>query len=287
MIAPAVWPKRFEFGYLNPLQDNFLYQNFVGDFDNMAVHMSIKGRYPGLFGFWFTFFLDESDFSYGLKSLFELNRQMFAFQAGLQGPIYGLPFASYTLSYTKIEPYTYTHTRVFTPWHSGDNPMETAYVNNGVGLGYYLPPNSDEFKIRVDVRPRFRSAGHLQYQLIRHGADFGPHQVDGSSLVSELDPSGRSEKASLKKSFLNDGAYQWMHIIKIGGEHKFRSLPLTIFGEAGIAYSYFTDVSDAKYAKYAPAPEDPGREPQPWVPAAGEYLKSTAYILTLGFRVFR
>jgi len=281
--SSSIWSKRFELGYLFPLLDNFFYQNFIGDFDNMAIHFNIRGRYPGLGGLWFSFFLDEAEISSMFDSLFDRDRHMFAYQAGLQGIIPALPFASITAAYTKIEPYNYTHTRIYTPWYSGGEPMETSYTNNGVSLGYYLPPNSDELKLRFDIRPLLKTAGHFQYQLIRHGADFGPHQVDGSSLISELDPSGRSEKASLNKSFLKDGAYQWMHVIKTGAEHTFRSLPITVFGEAGVVYSWFTDISDAEYARYNPAPSGGTTRP----PAEGSYSTSTAFILTLGFRMFR
>jgi len=278
----AVWAKRFELGYLFPLLDNFLNQNLVGKTDNMAAHLNIKGSYPGLGSVWFSFFADEMEIS-SIGRAFELDRHMFAFQGGLQGIIPVLPFASLTLSYTKVEPYNYTHQRNFLPWYDRTNgPMEKAYVNNGVSLGYYLPPNSDEFKFRFKARPLLETSAFLQYQLIRHGADFGPHQVDGSSLVSELDPEGRSDKDSLRKNFLKDGAYQWIHIVKIGAEHRLGSLPITFFGETGIAYSYFTDISDAEYKKYNPTPE--GGTPRP--PALGEYLKSTAFILTLGFRIF-
>ena len=281
--SSSIWSKRFELGYLFPLLDNFFYQNFIGDFDNMAIHFNIRGRYPGLGGLWFSFFLDEAEISSMFDSLFDKDRHMFAYQAGLQGIIPALPFASITAAYTRIEPYNYTHTRVYTPWYGGDEPMETSYTNNGISLGYYLPPNSDELKLRFDVRPMLKTAGHFQYQFIRHGADYGPHQVDGSSLISELDPSGRNEKTSLNKSFLKDGAYQWLHVIKAGAEHTFRSLPITVFGEAGVVYSYFTDISDAEYARYNPVPSGGTARP----PAEGSYSTSTAFILTVGFRMFR
>jgi hypothetical protein len=278
----AVWPKRFELGYLFPLLDNFLNQNLVGKTDNMVAHLNLKGRYPGLGSIWFSFFADEMEIS-SLSEAFELDRHMFAFQTGLQGMIPLLPFASFTLSYTKVEPYTYTHLRHFLPWYDRTNgPMEKAYVNNGVSLGHYLPPNSDEIKFRVESPLFYKANAHLQYQLIRHGADFGPHQVDGSSLISELDID-RDIKKSLTKNFLNDGAYQWMHIIKVGAEHRLGTLPITVFGETGIAYSYFTDISDAEYGKYHPTPA--GETPRP--PAAGEYRTATAFILTLGIRIFK
>jgi hypothetical protein len=280
--SAAIWAKRFELGYLFPLLDNYFYQNFIGDYDNMAIHLNIKAQYPGLGKLWFSLFADEFNISSITKTAFELDRQMFAYQAGLQGIIPGLPFTSLTLSYTKVEPYNYTHTRDFLPWYNGREPMELAYVNNGVSLGHYIPPNSDEIKLRFDTYPWIKTIGHFQYQLIRHGVDYGPHQVDGSSLISELDR-GRDTKKSLTKNFLNDGAYQWMHIIKFGGEYKFPSLPLTIFGEAGVAYSYFTDISNAEYENYHPTPA--GETPRP--PAAGEYRTTTAFIFTLGFRIFR
>ena len=282
--STAVWPKRFELGYFSPLQDNYLYQNFIGDFDNMAIFGNIKLRYPGLGGFWASLFIDEVEFSSVVKNFNKQDRQMFAYQAGIQGIIYGIPFASVSVCYTKIEPYTYTHPRLFTPWYSGDIPMETPYVNNGVSLGYYLPPNSDEIKVRVDAQLKYKSSLYFQYQLIRHGADFGPHQVGGSALISELDPVGRGSKDSLKKNFLEDGAYQWMHIIKFGAEHKFGDYPFTIYGEAGLVYSYFTDISDAAYAKYTPPALD-GRKPREQM--IGDYSSSTSYILTIGFRIYK
>lgn len=279
--SSAIWSKRLELGYIYPLLDNFFYQNFIGDFDNMAIHLNVKGQYPGLGKLWFSFFMDEMEIS-SMSSAFDLDRHMFAYQAGLQGVIPFMPFTSLSICYTKIEPYNYTHTRAIVPWY-GDNLMESAYINSGVCLGYYLPPNSDEIKVRFDTRPLLKTASHVQYQLIRHGADYGPHQVDGSSLVSELDPSGRSEKASLRKNFLKDGAYQWMHIVKIGAEHTLKKFPLTFFGSAGVLYSYFTDISNEEYAGYTPTPE--GETPK--TPSAGEYRKSTAFILTLGFKIFK
>jgi len=247
----------------------------------MAIHFNLKGQYPGLGKLWFSFFMDEMEIS-SIGSAFDLDRHMFAYQAGLQGIIPFLSFSSITMSYTKIEPYNYTHHNITVPWY-GDRLMESAYINNGICLGYYLPPNSDEIKVRFDTRPLSKTDCHFQYQMIRHGADYGPHQVDGSSLVSQLDPDGRSRKASLRKNFLKDGAYQWMHIIKIGAEHTLNNLPFTFFGETGVVYSYFTDISDEEYAKYTPTPE--GQKPRS--PAAGDYVKSTAFILTLGFRIFK
>jgi hypothetical protein len=275
--STAVWPKRFELGYIFPVINNFMYQNNIGDFDNMALFSNIKFQYPGIISVWGSFFADEIEIS-SIKQMFELDRQMFAYQAGVKGMIPRLPFASVTVTYTKIEPYCYTHTRNFTPWH-GDNPMETAYTNNGVGLGYYLPPNSDEVQIRFDTMPAPRTSVHFRYQMIRHGAEYGSRAVDGSSYLSELDPDGRSEKEMLRKYFLRDGAYQWQHIVRAGAAHTLTKtfIPVQLFGEFGVVFSYFTDISGTANSG---SPHDYS------VIDTQEYPKSTGIIATLGFKLF-
>ena len=273
----VVWPKRFELGYPFPLLSSFFYQNNIGDFDNLAMFFNIKGNIPGIASAWVSFFCDELEIQ---PAMGILDRTMFAFQAGTTVHIPPLPFSSIKLSYTKIEPYCYTHNRNFAPWHNdlgGERPMETAYTNNGVGIGYYLPPNSDELLLRFETMAGRSSKIHFQYQMIRHGADFGPNAVDGSSYLSELDPDGRDEKDVLKKYFLHDGAYQWFHILKAGAEHTLGKLAATVYGEAGIVFSYFTNI-DGQANQGAPSPYHTVDE--------APYSRSTAIVLTLGVKLF-
>ncbi|MDR1301062.1 MAG: hypothetical protein LBK43_01145 [Treponema sp.] len=275
--STAIWPKRFELGYPFPINNNFMYQNNIGDFDNMGLFVNVKAQYPGIAGLWFSFFADEIEVS-SVSRLFELDRHMFALQVGAKAAIPLLPFGSVTVSYTKIEPYCYTHTRVVVPWY-GDTPMETAYTNNGEGLGSYLPPNSDELRLRLEAMPTLHTQAHFQYQMIRHGADHGSHAVDGSSLLSELDPEGRSEKVILRKYFLHDGAYQWQHILKIGAAHTFANftVPFQLFGETGLVFSYFTDIDGEPNS---------GSSLSYSVIDTPEYPKSIGIILTVGFKLF-
>jgi len=274
--SSVVWSKRSELGYLFPFADNFLYQNNIGDFDNMAMFLNLKGQYPGLGKLWFSFFLDEANPE---KSFFELDRMMYAYQAG--GSIHipwWLPFSSATISYTKIEPYNYSHTRTIVPWY-GNAMMEANYVNNGVSLGHYIPPNSDEILFRLESIPVPQSMVSMQYQLIRHGADYGSRAVDGSSLWSELDPSGRSEKPALRKYFLRDGAYQWMHIFRFRGEYSLTAsmLPIKLFGEIGGVYSYFTDI-EGEANSGSPGSYNVINTP--------EYPHSLKFIAILGVQIF-
>jgi hypothetical protein len=271
----VVWPKRFELGYIFPLTNAFFYQGNIGDFDNLGIFLDLKAQYPGIGGAWFSLFVDELSVE---KNMFELDRSMYAFQTGAQVYIPWLSFSSLSLRYTKIEPYCYTHTRELMPWY-GEALMETAYTNNGESLGYYLPPNSDELLLRFKTMPLPHTQAHFQYQMIRHGADYGSSAVDGSSFLSELDPEGRSDKVVLRKYFLRDGAYEWLHILKIGAEHSFAwsKIPLQIFGEVGVVFSYFTNI-DGDANSGSPSSYS--------IIDTAEYPQSNYVVATIGFRLF-
>ena len=271
-IDAVVWPKRFELGYISPITNSFFYQNNIGDFDNMAMTFNLKAQYPGLGNIWFSFFLDEMNL---LTKMFELDRTMIAGQAGANIPLPFLAFSSLKLSYTRVNPYCYTHNRNYNPWYSG--VMETGYTNNGVNLGHYLPPNSDEILVGFTTAPLGSLVSHLQYQLIRHGANYGSGAVDGSHLLSELDPHDRSSNPVLRRYFLRDGAYQWMHIARIGAEWNLPGLPISLYGEAGAIISYFTNI---KAQANDGSPHDYAIIDTP------EYPKSTGCVVSIGFRVF-
>ena len=146
--SSVVFPKRFELGYSFPLLSRFFYQNNVGDFDNLAMFATLILQYPGIGKIWGSAYVDEMDLT--SPEFFSQDRNMYALQFGASAPvpIPNLAFSNITLQYTKIEPYVYTHQLVKTPWYEAW--MEENYVNNGVSLGYYLPPNSDELKVRFD-----------------------------------------------------------------------------------------------------------------------------------------
>jgi hypothetical protein len=274
--STSVWAKRFELGYLFPDPVAFLYQGAIGDYDNVAAFLNLKGTAPGIGKLWFSLFLDEINFE---KGIFELDRAMYAWQAGIAAPLPVLPFAQVKLSYTKVEPYAYTHTRDIMPWY-GSTPMERAYMNNGAGLGHYLPPNADELLLRFDTMPAAKTQIHAQYQMIRHGADHGPQAVDGSSFFSELAPANRSENPVLRKYFLHDGAYQWTHVLKIGLTRTFspkNAIPVKLFAETGVVFSYYTSIDGSA---------NTGRSSAFKVIDTPDYPQSTVFIATVGIRIF-
>jgi hypothetical protein len=275
VIDSVIWPKRFELGYMIPIINSFFYQNNIGDFDNMALTFNLKLQYPGLGNIWFSLYLDEMKLD---TKWWVLDRTMLSAQAGLNIQMPFLSFSSLKISYTMVNPYCYTHNRNFNPWYGGNIPMETLYANNGAGLGYYLPPNSDELLFRFKTMPVKNLVTHLQYQMIRHGADYGTGEVDGSSLFSELDPYDRENNPVLKRYFLNDGAYQWMHIFKTGIEWNLPKLPIALYGEAGIVISYFTNIGEKANVTGVAHPY--------FVIDTSEYPKSTSFILKIGVKVY-
>lgn len=274
--STVVWPRRFDITYSMPLIDKVMHQDVIGDYDNLALFFDLKFRYPKVGSLWFSFYLDEMPEMNPVtvaKNMFSLDRYMFALQAGAKVNLPFLPFATLSFRYTKIEPYCYTHHSInYTPWYA--HYLSESYVNNGESLGYYLPPNSDEFFVRLEARPSKFSMAALQYQLVRHGADFGSRQVDGSSLYSELPPSARG---SMKKYFLKDGAYEWTNIVALQGSYDFKqfTVPVVLSCTLGFVYTFYTDTDSALGEKGSYHRID-----------TDEYKKTAGFIFTLGFTLF-
>ena len=274
-VDSIVWPKRFELGYISPITNNFFYQNNIGDYDNIAMAFNLKAQYPGLGNIWFSLFIDEIKLN---THFWDLDRTMTAGQAGLNIALPFLSFSSIRMSYTKINPYCYTHNRNFNPWYGNDLTMESSYTNNGASLGYYLPPNSDEILFRFQTMPTSSLTTVFQFQMIRHGAAYGSGEVDGSSLLSELDTDGRDgSNPILKRFFLKDGAYQWMYIIRAGADWHLPGLPVSLYGEAGAVISYFTNTKE---------PANSGAAYNYSIIDTAEYPKATGFVVKLGVKIY-
>lgn len=265
----CVWPKRLEFGYAVPTLDRLIYQNNIGDYDNIALFGDIKFRYPGLGSLWFSLFMDEISVS---KEMFEKTRCMFAFQIGSKLNVPILPFTTISFRYTKIEPYCYTHLAIpQAPWYN--SYIAESYTNNGESLGYYLPPNSDELLFKIESKPIVNSSFGFQYQLIRHGTDWGSGSVPGSNIYSELTP----DREHLRKYFLRDGVYEWMSIFSLSGSYNFKSfdVPVSVFLNAGYIYQWFTGIDGVPCSSL---PYHKINTP--------EYAEKNGFVFTIGIKLF-
>lgn len=243
--SSSVWPKRFEIGYMFPLFLYVEYQNHIGDSDNLAVFADFKFRKPGLGSIWASIYLDEIN-GFNNNPLTS-SRAMYAGQMGAKFVIPWLNFSKLSMRYTKVEPYCYTHHSINYA-SSYSHYISESYTNNGECLGYYLPPNSDEFLLRFDTKPKAGVTCDIQYQFIRHGADYGSQQVPGSSLYSEMNVYNRDD---LKKYFLHDGAYNWIHILSAGAsvESRKAKIPFKVTANAGFVFSYYTVIDSDVYNK--------------------------------------
>jgi hypothetical protein len=277
--SATVWPKRFDLGYIFPVNSNFFYQNNIGDFDNLALFANLEGRWPGIGRIWVSLFVDEVNFT--LDNFFHMDRQMYAFQGGVKIGLPWLPFASASLRYTKIEPYCYTHEYTLTPWNSVF--IDTSYSNNGESLGYYLPPNSDEIALRLESTPLPGTKAHIQYQLIRHGVEYGYGRTDGSSLLDKI-----VKDTNSSKYFLRDGVYQWDNVIKVGGSCSLRGfhVPAVLYAEAGLVLTNFSRAA-VPYTSTDPDAKDQGRGNGDYSFFSDDTYKSgTGFIVSLGFKIF-
>lgn len=246
--STSIWPKRLEFGYAFPLIDKVVYQNNIGDNDNIGVFTNTKFILPEYGSAWLSLYLDEID-SFTTK-FWEKTRAMFAFQTGIKANIPKLPFATIAFRYTKVEPYCYTHHSInYTPWYN--HYVSESYTNNGECIGYYLAPNSDEFYFCFDSNPSIYSKLNIEYQLIRHGVDWGSGAVPGSNLYSELPNDTRDD---MYKYFLKDGTYEWTSVIAVNYSYNLRkfNLPASVNIGLGYIYDWFTQINgepgpDAKF----------------------------------------
>jgi hypothetical protein len=247
-----IWPKHSELGYVFPLMMPILYQYSMGDYNNFDFFGDLVGRYPGIGQIWLSVFVDEMELGEKLNT----NDAMYAWQLGTEINIPSLPFTTVTFRYTKVEPYCYSHCRVKNPW-SGDTYMDQSYTNNGYPLGSYLGSNADEFLLRMDSQISTRLSGHIQYQLVRHGAEYGWGRVPGSSLLDSLHYNNYSgikgkgsqtegindESRTGKKNFLHDGVYSWQNVLRAGVQCKFSLLGMdsSLSADGGLVFTNWSD----------------------------------------------
>ena len=277
----TIWPKRSELGYLFPLIDNVVYQNNIGDRDNLSFSGNLKFRYPGIGSVWLSGYIDE--LSYFKLNVFTKMRNMTAYQAGAKFELPFLPFGNISFRYTKVNSYCYTHPSLNTGWYAYGNytgnttALCTSYTNNGYSLGYYLPPNSDEFLIKASTLVNQWTNIFLQYQLIRHGVDFGDKQLKGGSLYSELwyDHSNLEKP----KKFLKDGCYEWTNVVSAGTDvncRQFFGVPATLNFKASVLFTHYTDTG-----------LNPGEIASSYSKIETEdYAKYAGFLVSLGVKMF-
>ncbi|SLM18486.1 hypothetical protein SPIRO4BDMA_50001 [uncultured spirochete] len=207
--STLVGAKRFELGYFSPLLFSVMYQNQLADVDNLGVQVDGQILVPRVGKFYASFYADEMDMT-NLSELFTKARNMFALQGGAKVPVPWLAFTTLTAQYTKIEPFVYSH---YPTWYPDYRlRVDTSYTQDGENLGYYLPPNSDEFLVKFEVTPAPDWRVAMKYRFVRHGDN--PGNVGDSVIFGDVNKWLEYTPALLymDKDFLHDGIYDYNHI---------------------------------------------------------------------------
>jgi hypothetical protein len=202
----------------------FMGQQINGDLDNIAFGADLAVTIAPFARLYFSIFIDELVLT-PLNSFLTRVDNQYAWQAGLKVPLPGLPFFLLVFQYTKIEPYCYTHYEQTLPQYT--TPININYTHDGENLGYRLPPNSDEFLVRLFTYPRSGLALAAQYRLIRHGT--------GSDIDTPLDYSLITTYPA--KDFLHDGAYEWVNLASLRAAYEFSRIPLSVWAEYSLVFT--------------------------------------------------
>lgn len=248
--STLVGAKRFELGYFSPLLFSVMYQNQLADVDNLGVQVDGQILVPRVGKFYGSFYADEMEIT-NLSQLFTKARNMFALQGGAKIPVSWLPFATFTAQYTKIEPFVYSH---YPTWYPDYRlRVDTSYTQDGENLGYYLPPNSDEFLVKFEVTPAADWRVSLKYRFVRHGDN--PGNVGDPVIFGDVDKwlAYTSGLLYMDKDFLHDGIYDYNHIGNIDVAWRPASPPKLLGVEIpfelglgyGLSYTWYEDGTGA------------------------------------------
>ena len=232
----VVYAKRLELSYLNPLFPFFFGQQLGGDMDNLALGGDVAVTIAPFARVYASLFIDEISFV-PLSTFFTRPDNQYAWQVGVKVPLPWPAWSLFVFQYTKIEPYTYTHYPQTVPQYT--TPIDINYTNDGENIGYHLPPNSDEFLVRLFSHPVPSLEVTVQYQLIRHGT--GNHLV--GEIEGDINTPFISSSTYPMKDLLNDGIYEWIHIARLDLAYFITALQATVWAEyAFVSASNYTNI---------------------------------------------
>ncbi len=226
----CLWIKRFELGYINPFMITTLYQNMLGDFDNMIAGGEFEWNIPGgmntrLYGSMFVDEMNNLNPIYWFKQV----RNIFSLQGGIETAVSFIPFTTVGFQYTRLEPFFYTHYATNYPTFA--EAMDTSYQNKGVNLGYYLKPDSDEMSLSLSSIPNESLDTNLTVSYIRHSGQYGC-DIDFPIIYAICDS---PDKHYSEKDFI-DTLIEKTVIISLETEYDFskKKIPISL----SVGYSY-------------------------------------------------
>ena len=218
-----IWSKRFEPAYFMPFIFPHLMQIDVGDHDNLSMSINMALKFPQVGKAWITVFIDEISFV-ERENLLKMPRNRYAWQVGWKNTFLSslLPLTSMQLSYTRVTPFVYTHypEADFNTFGSV-RPVDMTYTHDGSNLGFYLPPNSAEIKLKLTTLAFEDLKLELDNRYIIHGTN----DLAGDSLQIFGDVY-RDQIGNIKAyplmDFTNDGLYDHTIFSQLSAEYRVR-----------------------------------------------------------------
>ena len=148
----------FEIGYLNPLNFIKSQEHYLRDRDNSLMYAGMSARLPKGIFLEGEFLLDDLIFS-RIGEGFWGNKTAWRVGGSITG--YPLQMLDFGISYTRLEPYVYSHFNKL-----------NAYVHDGANMaGSGLDPNSSLLETRLGFWPLPNFRSELIIGLGKHGAN--------------------------------------------------------------------------------------------------------------------
>jgi len=269
VFETVMWPKRFELGYLNPFMISTIYQNTLGDYDNMFAGFDFSLGFFDTGEIYGSFMIDETQ-SVNPLTWFTDPRTIFGLQAGIKSRIPFLPLATAVFQYTRLEPFFYTHRplshpsldsqvlveidkstfddlvldgyeNVFVAQDDDDEEGEAkyylivtkqvdlSYTNKLENLGYFLKPASDECKLIVDTFFPPSWFTRFSFSYIRHADQYG-------SEIDDYMDYGFDQAGGYEVKAFMDHLVEHTLTASLAVEHQLEHAPLSI--KASYAYTH-------------------------------------------------
>ena len=243
----VVWVKRFEMGYLNPVMVTTIYQNTLGNYDNMYMGLDFAWNFMEGYQVYGNYTADEMR-NYEPDNWFKEVRNIFALQGGFRGSIPVLPFTSVNLQYTRLEPFFYTHYPQKYPSYSDDDDdietrMLTYYSNKGENLGYKLAPDSDELLLKVSSSAISNLFLEFSWSYITHSDQFGTSITD--SIDYDLYEEGGYDQKNRTEYLIEK-----VHTLALDGKWNLENFPVTLTGGYALVTGKVRESSSEDWDNY-------------------------------------
>ena len=155
-----------EQAYMNPVLPYLVAEHTLGDRDNVAMGFDLDWRPVSGFKVYLETLIDDLFAPWEIFGDFYGNKLAFTVGSVWTDPL-NLPDTGMRVEYTRIEPFVYTH-----------EDSVNVFEHYDQGLGHFLHPNADRFRVTCTHQWTLTWASELLYERTRQG--------DGNRRISDI-----------------------------------------------------------------------------------------------------